>query len=189
MRLARDALALMDGILAIIHPAQYDMARKIKQRTTKSSAECAPVLRQWSSVFTAATIISNRESPFHRDSGSAFQWYDMLTSVGKYLEAPLFLRPIGLRIHNPPGTVCAFSGMALSHSVKEIDWARVSMALYIRENMRDFVGCNPAGWMTQSFYETLIGPERGSLRETGFRDAEQELQRIVEAMRCLSLPK
>lgn len=182
MHLARDAFALMSGILAIIHPNQYDMARLVKDHLLKTSTKCAPALKQWSSVYTAVTMIANRQSPAHRDTGSRTEWYDMLTSVGKFEEAPLSLGPIGILISNPPGTVSAFSGMAFSHSVQEIDHPRLSIALYLRENMQDFAGCDPAGWMTQMHYEQLIGPKRGCLRAMPFHVTEDEIRKLVDSL-------
>ena len=143
-------------MLYIIHPAQYEMAWKVKQELLFNGS-CAETLAVWPSVFTAMSVISNRETPYHRDSQSRMCWYDMLTSVGPYKDAPLYLSPLGIRIHNPPGTICAFSGMALRHGVRYTPDPRISFAMYLRENVRAGVHVLPAKWMTQSVYRRITG--------------------------------
>ena len=118
---------------------------------------CKDTLDMWPSVFTAMSIISNRETPFHRDSQSRMCWYDILTSVGPYNDAPVYLSPFGIRISNTPGTICAFSGMALRHAVRYTAQPRISIASYLRENVRAGAHVQPAGWMSQSVYRNITG--------------------------------
>lgn len=139
------------------------MAREIK-RQAMNQGHCVSPLQGWASVYTAVTILANRATRYHRDLGSRFEWYDLLTSFGPYVKAPLYLGPIGLRVNNYPGTVCAFSGMAWSHAVRTIHSSRVSMAFYIREDMREGFGVPPAPFMTQADFEQYVGPHRGRLR-------------------------
>ena len=139
------------------------MAKEVKTRTM-NGGHCVSPLKQWASVYTAVTVLANRSTRYHRDLGSRFEWYDLLTSFGPYEQAPLYLGPIGLRINNYPGTVCAFSGMAFSHAVRKIECSRVSMAFYMREDMRDGFGVPPAPFMSQNDFEHYIGSQRGRLR-------------------------
>ena len=163
LRLCQEPLALLTGVLAVINPRQYNMAREIKRRTM-SQGYCTPVLQQWASVYTAVTILANRSTRYHRDMGSRYEWYDLLTSFGPYVQAPLYLAPIGLRINNYPGTVCAFSGMAFSHTVRSISSSRLAMALYMREDMREGFAVPPSPFMHQDDFERYIGPDHGRLR-------------------------
>ena len=139
------------------------MAKKIKERAIRDG-HCTSALQQWASVYTAATILANRSTRYHRDLGSRYEWYDLLTSFGPYVQAPLYLSPLGLRINNYPGTVCAFSGMAFSHAVRKIDSSRVSMAFYIRDDMREGFAVPPSPFMHQDEFEKYIGMYRGRLR-------------------------
>ena len=84
-------------------------------------------------------------------------WYDILTSIGPYQDAPLYLSPLGIRINNPPGSICAFSGMALRHGVRYTQFPRISFAMYLRENVRAGVHVPAAKWMTQSVYREITG--------------------------------
>ena len=108
----------------------------------------------------AGTAFPNRSTRYHRDLGSRYEWYDLLTSFGPYIQAPLYLSPLGLRINNYPGTVCAFSGMALRHAVRYTAHPRISVAFYLRENVRAGVHVKPAGWMSQSTYRNITGYSR-----------------------------
>lgn len=178
----------MSGILAIIHPAQYDMAYKIKMRLMESS-DCENTLRKWGTVYTAATVIANRRTPYHRDNGSRVEWYDMLTSYGPYDKAPFHLEPLGLRINNPPGTICAFSGRAIRHGVRKIEQPRISLALYLRDNVRDGADVDSAGWMTQQSFEPLVGPKRGSLRPCKHQVSSEVMAELVKGLRDAKISK
>ena len=156
------------------------MAYEIKQNMMEDGI-CTNELEQWASVYTAATIISNRETPFHRDLGSRVEWYDLLTSFGPYTRAPLFMDPIGIRVNNPPGTVCAFSGMALSHSVRRILTSRISMALYLRENMREGADVDPAFWMNQMQFEAFMGGDRGDVQKMGRSVSRETMEELVKS--------
>ena len=148
--------SIVSGILHIIHPSQYEMAWNMKLKLIDMEC-CADTLHSWPSVFTAVSIISNRETPYHRDGQSRMSWYDMITSIGPYDNAPIYLAPFGIRIDNPPGTVCAFSGMAIRHGVRYTQHPRISFAWYLRENVRHGAGTLPAQHMTQSVYESVSG--------------------------------
>lgn len=83
-------------------------------------------------------------------------WYDMVTSVGPYHIAPLYLEPFKYRVDNSPGTICAFSGMAMRHGVRKCSQARISFAWYMRENVREGQRIAPAGWMRQDVYDGIL---------------------------------
>lgn len=167
---ARNAISITSGIMYIIHPEQYQMGRDIQEKMIKRN-RCASTVREWPSVMSALSIISNRETPYHRDTQSRMTWYDLLTSVGPYTIAPLYLSPFRFRIDNIPGTICAFSGMALRHGVRKCELSRISFAWYMREPVRDGEFVDPAGWMAQLVYRDLIGPITFGIRSSCIRRA------------------
>ena len=152
------AWAVVSGILHIIHPSQYVMARAVQKGITGRGL-CREAHRIWPTVFNAVTMISNRETPFHRDSKSSSSWYDVITSVGPYDKAPLYLSPLAIRTDNRPGTVCAFSGVAHRHAVRRIVYPRVCFAWYQREDVRRGAFVDSAGYMTQKHYNDCVGPK------------------------------
>ena len=154
---ARDAWAILSGILSIVHPAQYEMGMKI-HTSLEARGQSPDVISHWPSAQTAISIISNRETPFHRDEKGRMQWYDLLSSIGQYTKAPLYLSPLNIRFDNTPGSVCAFSGMALRHGVRKCAESRISIASYLRDDVREGEKIAAADWMTQSVYSSFVGP-------------------------------
>ena len=152
----RDAWALVSGVLLVIHPQQYWMAKKV-QESMMDRGCCAETLSQWPSVQTAVSVIANRSTPFHRDSKSRTTWFDLITSIGPYRNAPMYLSPIKIRVDNTPGTICAFSGLALRHAVRKCGESRISFAWYLREDTRRREDIAPASWMLQSEYDGFVG--------------------------------
>ena len=153
---ALEAWSIVSGILFITHPHQYRMGHEIHESMIRRN-RCGPTISRWPSIQTAISIISNRSTPFHRDEKSQMQWYDLLCSVGEYDKAPLYLSPINVRVDNLPGSVCAFSGMALRHGVRKCSGSRISFAWYLRDDVRRGEGVEPADWMTQRYYDSYIG--------------------------------
>lgn len=164
LSLAREPFAVMSGILAITHPQQYNMARQMKERLIQSG-QCTEALQRWPMVFTAVSVITNRESPYHRDLHEGWQWFDFLLSFGPYKHAPLYLANLGVRVDNPPGTICLFGGRALLHGVRRVS-PRITLALYMRQNIQQELGIPSAGWMTQHEYDSYIGVKRHGLRRS-----------------------
>lgn len=162
LAVTKEAFALTTGILAVTHPEQYAMAGEMK-RAMIESGQCEEALRNWPTVFTAISIISNRESPLHRDLHEAWEWFDLLLSIGPYEQAPLYLPNLGIRVNNPPGTICVFGGRALWHGVRKVS-PRITFALYMRKLVQEGLDIEPAGWITQREYERYIGINRHHLR-------------------------
>ncbi|KAK7676689.1 hypothetical protein QCA50_020049 [Cerrena zonata] len=162
LSVARDPFAVVSGILAITHPRQYKMAKEMKERII-ASGDCKEALERWPMVFTAISVISNRESPFHRDLHESWKWFDFLLSFGPYDHAPLYLANLGIRVNNPPGTICIFGGRALWHGVRRVS-PRVTLALYMRKNIQKELGIQSAPWMTQHEYNSYIGSQRHNIR-------------------------
>ena len=122
-----------------------------------SRGRCADTIARWPSAQTAISIISNRATPFHRDEKGRMQWYDLLTSIGTYTKAPLYLSPLNMRFDNTPGSVCFFSGMAIRHGVRKCTGSRIAIATYLRDDVREGEGITPAEWMTQTEYLPYVG--------------------------------
>ncbi|KAK7676096.1 hypothetical protein QCA50_020936 [Cerrena zonata] len=159
MEMTWQAGALMSGMLHIMHPEQYSMAHALQTRLREISRLRVPV-SQWNSVFTAMSLIANRTCPFHLDEEGHAHWYDLLCSVGDYKEATMELKTLGFQIPNPPGTIVAFSGTLIPHSVDSADGSRFSHIFYMRKNLPPFFNLRLAGWMTQDYYTGLMGSQQ-----------------------------
>jgi hypothetical protein len=146
--------ALLSAILRVIHPALYECGRETIQRL-HGHPELHPALEKWPSVFNAITILSNRETPLHRDNYSRPEWYDILTSVGPYQNAVLDFPGVGLKLAYDSGTVVGFSGKVLRHGVRKCEGERVCLAYYMRDKVHERMGTEVAQWMKHKYYENI----------------------------------
>jgi hypothetical protein len=105
-------------------------------------------LREWASVFCALSVISNRETPLHRDALSRMQWFDILTSVGRYSDARMSLPSIEIDLRYDPGVMVGMSGRAVRHGVHKVDGDRICWAWYMRDNVHDFTKTPRGGFAT-----------------------------------------
>jgi hypothetical protein len=152
LREMRETSALLSAMLRVMHPDLYECGRKTIQELCQYE-DLHPALASWPSVFNAVTILSNRETPLHRDNYSREQWYDILTTIGPYQQATLELPGIGLKLQYNPGTVVGFSGKILRHGVPQCDGERVCLAYYMRDKVHERMGVEAAQWMKYKRYE------------------------------------
>lgn len=139
--------------LSLIHPEQFQcglsMLRKLRQlETTRDLAV------QWQSVYNGISIISNRQTPSHRDTKGRIEWYDTLVSYSNGAAKPsLSIKDIGMNLEYSSGTVIGFCGSVLEHEVKS--WGigdRVCYAHFMRESVRERLDVPPAGWAKRKMY-------------------------------------
>lgn len=115
--------AIIGGILSIIHPEQYaaglGILRQLDRRPdlVKKGQRLAEILQVWSAPFNVITVISNRETPFHRDNGADYTYFDILLALGEYRNGRLEFPGLGLRLKYDLGTIASFSGRILQHGV------------------------------------------------------------------------
>lgn len=143
--------AIIGGILSIIHPELYSVGvaslRSIAEnpRSITKGHRLTEVLRVWSAPFTAITAISNRDTPYHRDNGSAHAWFDILVPVGNYENGRLELPGLGMRFKYDPGTVVALAGRVLQHGAN-CPGDRACIAYHMRENVVQKLGLGSPSW-------------------------------------------
>ncbi|KAI0069815.1 hypothetical protein K474DRAFT_1747236 [Panus rudis PR-1116 ss-1] len=159
----REPAAIVSGMLRIMHPEQYEMARNMMVQLARFEHLENP-LHRWPAVVTAIAMIANRESPLHRDRGAQYPWLDVLVSVGDYATAEFHMESVGCICANPPGTVIALSGAAIRHGSAHADGPRVCYSFYMREDVRRSLGIPAAGWMRQEVYKQYLGRKRGNVR-------------------------
>lgn len=153
VREMKETFQLTNAIIGVIHPHLFEMGRETlrKIRRLEYLKEMAT---QWESIFTGIQIISNRETPCHRDSFSAAQWYDLLFTVGPYSKGVLELPGAGARLKYDSGTLVALGGHLLQHGVGPVIGERTCIAFYMRENVHLRLNTPPATWMTCNYYNS-----------------------------------
>ena len=142
---------ILNGIVSIIHPDMYNMGKESMARLldSKDFQTIAPL---WNSIFNGVSVICNRETPFHRDSQSCSQWYDLLVTVGPYKGAMLELPGIGIKLSYESGTVVGIAGRLIRHGVNWVSGDRVCIAYFMRENVQERLKIPPASWNHVAYY-------------------------------------
>lgn len=153
--------ALYSAMLRIMHPEQYEASQRLSAELRKQ-LNLRAVLSRWGALpFNAVTFVSNRESPYHRDSKTALRLFDIMTSVGSYSNAPMHLPGLGIVVQNYPGTVIALSGRTFQHGVPAFDGDRICYAMYVREALYERKSIRLPPLPQEDMYKEFMGPEAG----------------------------
>ena len=151
------ASVLVGGILSIIHPELYlagiESLKTLNDvpDSIRKGEGLAAVLRIWSSPFTAITTISNCDTPYHRDNGSAHSWFDILVVVGEYENGRIEFPGLGMRLKYDPGTVVAFTGRVLRHGAT-CPGDRACIVYHMKQNVVRELGVAEPSWMNSSIF-------------------------------------
>ena len=151
------ASALVGGILSVVHPELYSAgiesirALNADPGSVHKGENLATVLKIWSSPFTAITTISNRDTPYHRDNGSAHSWFDILVALGEYENGRIEFPGLGMRLKYDPGTIVAFTGQVLQHSAN-CPGDQVCIAYHMRLNVVQELGVTTPSWAHESTF-------------------------------------
>jgi hypothetical protein len=157
LAIARPA-ATQAAALRIMHPDQYQEGMQTFMRLGKLASmkrlpRMGEVLELWASVFTALTIISNRETPYHRDPLSRPQWFDILVSIGSHVNTYMRMPSLQLELKYDSGTMVAFSGRLVRHGVHQVKGDRIAWAWYMRDAVHHYAGVPRRGWATRTVGE------------------------------------
>ncbi|KAG2353234.1 hypothetical protein BDR07DRAFT_1383372 [Suillus spraguei] len=98
--IARPA-AIASAALRVMHPQQYFAGLRAlshlgDKAVSKELPQMPETLQYWASVFNSLSIISNRETPNHRDHLSIPECFDILTTVGNYSNARMSMPSLQL---------------------------------------------------------------------------------------------
>ena len=140
-------LFIITSVLAVVHRQQYEagfaMLARIRAHPEllREPEEVWKVLSTWCCPFTGVSVISNRQTPSHRDAQTNPYWYDILSTMGTYTNLRFHLKSLGLSFSYRPGTVVALCGKILSHEADAIEYGdRACFAWFMREDVRNYLG-------------------------------------------------
>lgn len=143
-----DSALVLSAILAVVHPEQFELTLKSLEALCKDES-FADIAEQWAFAFNAVSVISNRETPEHRDRGSGGHGiFDLLLSIGGCSRTVLELPGIGLRLIYDSGTIVLFSGHVHLHSVSASERERMAIACYARKAIYHKFGLSLPSSMT-----------------------------------------
>ena len=116
-------------------------------------------VKAWPSVFSGMSVISDRQTPFHRDKGGWPACYDLLVAAGIYEEGWLDVPDIGAKFSYLPGTAVAICGKLLRHGVQHsIGGQRLCYAHYMRNNVLNRMTIPQTSWVTFKSYTHYMSP-------------------------------
>lgn len=150
-----ESFALMGALLSIVHPELYEIGREVLQKVAdnpemvKDGEDVLEVMRLWTTPFSGYGLISNCNTPLHRDNNSQGPWYDCLTTIGDYeIGGRLVLKNLGLELDYASGTMVFLLGKLVRHGVSNINGNRVCIAQYMRDNVHERMRVRSADWPT-----------------------------------------
>lgn len=135
---------LIAAALRVMHPKLYwsSFATQLALGlwvADKNIDQMGDRLREWASVFTALSIVSNRWSPLHRDPLSRPQWFDAMTTIGNYGVGRMKMPNLGIEIQYDPGCIAAGSGRIIRHGVNKVAGDQIAWVWYMRDDVQEFV--------------------------------------------------
>jgi hypothetical protein len=153
---------LLNAVAALTHRSLYraghESITKLKQPESLGiKVKTHDHVQSWNSAFSGITVISNRITPRHRDTGGSFPWYDLLLSSGTHQDAYLHLNDIRAKLSYLPGTAILVCGKILSHSLPE--WRngeRICLAHWMRNEVHHRLGIYYPEWCKFSSYVRLM---------------------------------
>jgi hypothetical protein len=134
-----------------MHPQQYFAGLRAlshlgDKAVSKELPQMPETLQYWASVFNSLSIISNRETPNHRDHLSIPECFDILTTVGNYSNARMSMPSLQLEFRYDSGCMIAFSGRIVRHGVDGGEGDRIAWAWYMRDSVHIYAGVPSCGW-------------------------------------------
>jgi hypothetical protein len=146
-----DTLAFLGGILSIINPTQYNVGITYVEKIRNEPEKIAKrdhleyLLDTWTSPYAACSLMNNRDSPLHRDTGGGYRSMDLLTSVGEYSDGRFYLPGLGVEFWYGSGSVIGIAGRVVRHGATANE-ERLCIAQYSRENVLEALGISEPEW-------------------------------------------
>jgi hypothetical protein len=96
-------------------------------------------MKKWTSVFTGASVICNRETPLHRDPHCRAQGFDLMSSFGNHSPATMNMPNLGIDLAYDAGVMTACSGRLVRHGVRSVEGDRIVWAWFVRDSVHNHV--------------------------------------------------
>ncbi|KAF8810593.1 hypothetical protein BYT27DRAFT_7091497 [Phlegmacium glaucopus] len=163
LRKSRSLFALMGGILSIVQPELFNLGVQALQVLESDPEMCdnperlRELLGIWHMPFSALSVISNRLTPLHCDTGGRAEWMDLMLALGEYDNGRFGVPAFGYTFKYNPGTVVALSSKIFRHGATcEGNWAAISF--YMRDNVLNRASLPTGTWLHRADYQKLLTP-------------------------------
>jgi hypothetical protein len=143
--------AFLGAVLAVAHPATFKTGMKCvkaisESRQVAKTDQLEDLIGVWSSPYTTTSLMSNRDSPLHRDVGATPTCMDLLVSVGTYTSGEFQVSGLGLRLWYRPGTAIGLLGRVVRHGAVAFG-GRLCFAQYLRESVLEALQIPTPDWV------------------------------------------
>ncbi|KAG1811105.1 uncharacterized protein BJ212DRAFT_1302027 [Suillus subaureus] len=131
--------AIATAALRVMHPEQYwaglqGFSSFGEKAESKELQKMSETLQYWASMFNSLSIISNRETPNHRDHLSIPECFDILTTMGNYSNAQMSMPSLQLEFR------------IVRHGVHAVEGDQIAWAWYIRDSIHVYARVLLCGW-------------------------------------------
>ena len=163
---------IIGGIMSVIHPEQHFEGRGAflsrlhsKAKGTADEACFERLMKVWGTGFMGLSVISERETPLHRDGQNADWMYDVLVNIAADVDPDIRaeLPGIGIRFWYNSGTVLSILGKAVRHGVSKTNIDRYCLAFFMRQRVSERLGFPHEVMMSEKLFKKwlfLDEPER-----------------------------
>ncbi|KAG2353308.1 hypothetical protein BDR07DRAFT_1310002, partial [Suillus spraguei] len=143
--------AIASVALRVMHPQQYfaglqALSHLGDKALSKELPQMPETLQYWASVFNSLSIISNRETPNHRDHLLIPECFNIPTTMGNYPNAWMSMPSLQLEFRYDSGCMIAFSGRIVRHGVHGVEGDQIAWAWYMRDSVHIYARVPSCGW-------------------------------------------
>jgi len=147
-----DISTYLGAIVSVINPAVFKTGASCIREISKNPYRVAKrenledLLKIWRSPYTSASLISNRDTPLHRDNSGGYSTMDLLLSVGNYSNGRFQTPGLGYEFMYNSGTVIGIVGRIFMHGATA--WGeRLCYAQWNKQNVLDSLGIPSTDWV------------------------------------------
>jgi hypothetical protein len=133
--------ALVGALLSLVHPELFKLQMDMLDRLASGQVEVndkeimKDLFPDWSTPFNGLAVLTNRETPSHRDIKGGRRTFDILTTFGDYTGGRLHVPLLSANFIYGPGTGFIMPGYVFEHSASRTEGERVCVASYVRPNV------------------------------------------------------
>lgn len=149
----REEGALCSAILSIAHPDLFEVAQDVAAAASAGGRAVEEALAVWPAIFNRLQVLSNRETPFHRDNSGEATWYDLLLTFGTHDPATLVMRNLGIEVAYGPGSAVLLCSQLIHHGVARVDPDRICYAWFFNRHLQANMHVSDVGWMDVERYD------------------------------------
>lgn len=160
MKAMEDTTSFLGAVVSVINPAVYETGLRFIEAIDRDPQlvmkreNLHNLLACWTSPYSSASLMSNRDSPLHRDRSGDFSTMDLLLSVGHYTNGRFHVPSLGYDFMYTSGTVIGVVGRVLQHGATA-SGERVCYAQWNKRNVLASLNLPATEWVSVDNLVTL----------------------------------